>query len=95
MSLELDGLWLPEDAVALRTPYEEWAKADRPKPTNASPAVFGVAEAALALLDEDTSAPLRTRLDEVRKEAYALAEHPVPHEYLAERLALRTRAYEG
>ncbi|MFJ2158408.1 acyl-CoA dehydrogenase family protein [Streptomyces sp. NPDC087856] len=94
VSLELDGLWLPEDAVALRTPYEEWAKADRPKPTNASPAVFGVAEAALALLDDDTSAPLRTRLDEVRKEAYALAEHPVPHEYLAERLALRTRAYE-
>lgn len=94
VSLELNGLWLPEDAVALRTPYEEWAKADRPKPTNASPAVFGVAEAALALLDEDTSAPLRTRLDEVRKEAYALAEHPVPHEYLAERLALRTRAYE-
>ncbi|MGW3309324.1 acyl-CoA dehydrogenase family protein [Streptomyces sp. NPDC001073] len=94
VSLELDGLWLPEDAVALRTPYEEWAKADRPKPTNASPAVFGVAEAALSLLDDDTSAPLRTRLAEVRREAYALAEHPVPHAYLAERLALRTRAYE-
>ncbi|MFJ5309322.1 acyl-CoA dehydrogenase family protein [Streptomyces sp. NPDC088350] len=94
VSLELDGFWLPDDAVALRTPYAEWAKADRPKPTNASPAVFGVAEAALALLDEDTSGPLRTRLDKVREQAYALAEHPVPHEHLEERLALRTQAYE-
>ncbi|MFI6466150.1 acyl-CoA dehydrogenase family protein [Streptomyces sp. NPDC050538] len=94
VSLELDGLWLPEDAVALRVPYAEWAKTDRPKPTNASPAVFGVTEAALALLDEDTSGPIRARLDDVREQAYALAEHPVPHEYLEERLSLRTQAYE-
>ncbi|WP_019069122.1 acyl-CoA dehydrogenase family protein [Streptomyces hokutonensis] len=94
VSLELDGLWLPEEAVALRVPYAEWAKTDRPKPTNASPAVFGVAAAALALLDDDTADPLRARLDEVREQAYSLAEHPVPHEYLAERLALRTQAYE-
>lgn len=94
VSLELDGLWLPEEAVALRAPYAEWAAVDRPKPANASPAVFGVAEAALGLLDDDTSGPLRTRLDEVRRQAYALADHPVPHEYLDERLALRTEAYE-
>ncbi|MFJ9243406.1 acyl-CoA dehydrogenase family protein [Streptomyces sp. NPDC101776] len=94
VSLELNDFWLPDDAVALRTPYAEWARIDRPKPTNASPAVFGVAAAALALLDDDTADPLRTRLDEVRKAAYALAEHPVPHEHLAERLALRTQAYE-
>lgn len=30
----------------------------------------------------------------MRKQAYALADHPVPHEHLAERLALRTQAYE-
>jgi len=94
VSLELDGLWLPEEAVALRTPYAEWAMTDRPKPTNASPAVFGVAEAALALLDDDLADPLRARLGEVREQAYALAEHPVPHEHLAERLALRTQAYD-
>jgi hypothetical protein len=94
VSLELDGLWLPEEAVALRAPYAEWARTDRPKPTNASPAVFGVAEAALALLDQDTAGPLRARLGEVREQAYALAEHPAPHEHLAERLALRTQAYE-
>ena len=94
VSLELDGLWLPEEAVALRTPYADWAKTDRPKPTNASPAVFGVAAAALALLDDEQAGPIRTRLDDVRERAYALAEHPVPHEHLEERLSLRTRAYE-
>ncbi|WP_405969874.1 acyl-CoA/acyl-ACP dehydrogenase [Streptomyces sp. NBC_00988] len=94
VSLELDGLWLPEEAVALRTPYADWAKTDRPKPTNASPAVFGIAAAALALLDDKQAGPIRTRLDDVRKQAYALADHPVPHEHLEERLALRTQAYE-
>ncbi|MGW0830253.1 acyl-CoA dehydrogenase family protein [Streptomyces prunicolor] len=94
VALELAGLWLPEESVALRVPYAEWARTDRPKPTNASPAVFGVAEAALALLDEETSGPIRTRLDDVREQAYTLAEHPVPHEHLEERLALRTQAYE-
>ena len=94
VSLELDGLWLSEDAVALRAPYADWAKTDRPKPTNASPAVFGVAAAALALLDDKQAGPIRTRLDDVRERAYALAEHPLPHEHLEERLSLRTRAYE-
>lgn len=94
VSLELDGLWLPEEAVALRMPYERWAATDRPKTVNASPAVFGVAEAALALLDDDTAGPLRTRLDEVRRRSYALADHSAPHEHLRERLALRMQAQE-
>ncbi|MFF3504502.1 acyl-CoA dehydrogenase family protein [Streptomyces sp. NPDC003247] len=94
VSLELDGLWLPEEAVVLRTPYERWAAADRPKTVAANPAVFGVTETALTLLDEGTAAPLRHRLDEVRRRAYALADHPVPHEHLEEKLALRTAAYE-
>ncbi|MER6126833.1 acyl-CoA dehydrogenase family protein [Streptomyces sp. NPDC001795] len=94
VSLELDGLWLPEETVALRAPYEQWAASDRPKTVNASPAVFGITDAALGLLDEATAAPLRARIDEVRRRAYALADHPVPHENLDERLELRTRAYE-
>ena len=53
VSLHLDGLWIPDDAVALHAPYESWAASDRPKPANASPAVFGVAESALGLLDQD------------------------------------------
>ncbi|MGW1807884.1 acyl-CoA dehydrogenase family protein [Streptomyces sp. NPDC002078] len=94
VSLELAGLWLPEEAVALRTPYERWAPADRARTLNANPAVFGVAEAALCLPDEDTAAPLRARLADVRRRAYALSDHPAPLERVAERLAVRAEAYE-
>ncbi|MFF9035770.1 acyl-CoA dehydrogenase family protein [Streptomyces sp. NPDC014892] len=96
VSLELDGLWVPDDAVALHAPYESWAAGDRPKPTNASPAVFGVAESALGLLDQDdpTTKALRLRLDKVRRQAYALADHPAPHEHMEERLALKTKAFD-
>ncbi|MFE1749305.1 acyl-CoA dehydrogenase family protein [Streptomyces anandii] len=101
VSLELDGLWLSGDAVALRAPQERFALVDRPRNTNASPAVFGVARAALALLDEapgaeaaGTARSLRARLEEVREQAYALWDHPVPHERVEERLVLKTRAYD-
>uniref|UniRef100_A0AAU3HR32 Acyl-CoA dehydrogenase family protein n=1 Tax=Streptomyces sp. NBC_01393 TaxID=2903851 RepID=A0AAU3HR32_9ACTN len=99
VSLELDGLWLPDDAVALRTPYESWAVTDRPKNTNASPAVFGVTATAIGLLEDDPSAretadTLRARLDEVRRQAYELADHPVPTERIEERLECKTRAYD-
>ncbi|WP_149831286.1 acyl-CoA dehydrogenase family protein [Streptomyces tailanensis] len=95
VSLHLDGLWIPDDNVALHAPYETWAAGDRPKPTNASPAVFGVAESALSLLDQDdaTTKALRMRLDRVRRQAYALADHPAPHEHTEERLALKMKAY--
>lgn len=99
VSLALDGLWLPEDAVVLRVPRETFALTDIPRSANASPAVFGVARAALRLLEntEDgprTAGPLRARLDEVRRRAYALADHTVPHERVAERLALKTESYD-
>ncbi|MFS4094635.1 acyl-CoA dehydrogenase family protein [Streptomyces sp. AF1A] len=94
VSLQLNGLWLPEEAVALCTPYEQWAPGDRARTLNANPAVFGVAEAALGLLAEDTAAPLRAHLADVRRRAYALADHPEPHERAGERLAVRAEAYE-
>ncbi|MBG0857489.1 acyl-CoA dehydrogenase family protein [Streptomyces spinoverrucosus] len=94
VSLELDGLWLAEEAVTLRTPFEQWAAEDRPKTVTASPAVFGVTEAALGLLDDDTAGPLRTRLAEIRDRAYTLADEAGPNEHLDERLALRLRSYE-
>ncbi|MER5198428.1 acyl-CoA dehydrogenase family protein [Streptomyces sp. NPDC002755] len=94
VSLELDGLWLPEEAVALRTPHERWSAADRLRTVNANPAVFGLTEAALTLLDEDAARPLRARLTEVRSRAYALADDAAPQEHLADRLALRTQASE-
>ncbi|MCX5137084.1 acyl-CoA/acyl-ACP dehydrogenase [Streptomyces sp. NBC_00340] len=99
VSLELDGLWVPEEAVALRVPYASWAAGDRPKNTNASPAVFGVTSAAIGLLEGDPAAKgtaevLRARLEEVRRQAYALADHPVPTERIDERLVCKTRAYD-
>ncbi|SMF44039.1 acyl-CoA dehydrogenase family protein [Streptomyces sp. Amel2xC10] len=94
VSLELDGLRLPEEAVALRTPLTRWAAADRLRTVNANPAVFGVTEAALGLVDDDHAAALRDRLARVRGDAYALADEAAPDEHLADRLALRTQAYE-
>ncbi|MFJ3234327.1 acyl-CoA dehydrogenase family protein [Streptomyces sp. NPDC086787] len=99
VSLELDGLWLPEESVVLRVPRETFARTDIPRSANASPAVFGLATAALGLLEgtEDgagAARPLRERLAEVRRRAYALADHPVPHEHVEERLAVRTQAYD-
>ncbi|MDQ1042932.1 alkylation response protein AidB-like acyl-CoA dehydrogenase [Streptomyces sp. V4I2] len=94
VSLELDGLWLPEEAVVVRQPYARWAAADRTKTANASPAVFGITETALALLDDTTADPLRARLTDIRAHAYALADHPAPDEHRKESLALRTQAYE-
>ncbi|MGW5282425.1 acyl-CoA dehydrogenase family protein [Streptomyces collinus] len=94
VSLELDGLRVPEEAVALRTPYERWAPGDRARTLNANPAVFGVARAALSLLDEEFAGPLAARLADVRRRAYALADHPAPLERVAERLAVRAEAYE-
>jgi alkylation response protein AidB-like acyl-CoA dehydrogenase len=99
VSLDLDGLWVPGESVVLHTPRERFAETDIPRSANTSPAVFGVAYAALRLLDDadgarETADTLRARLDEVRRRAYALADHPVPHEHVEERLALRTKAYD-
>ncbi|MGW4081599.1 acyl-CoA dehydrogenase family protein [Streptomyces sp. NPDC004822] len=94
VSLELDGLWLPPESVALRVPYEEWAVKDRAKAVSASPAVFGITEAALALLDDEVAGPLRARLRTVRARAYELADAPGTDATLAERLALRIDAAE-
>lgn len=101
VGLLLDGLVLPDDAVALRTRQEQWAVDDRPKNTNTNPAVFGVARAALALLDgsadgeaKETADALRARLDAARRDAYALVDEVPPAERLDDRLAVKTRAYD-
>lgn len=98
VSLELTGLRLPEESVVLRTPRETFALVDLPRGTNASPAVFGVTYAALRVLEETgeagTAEELRGRVGEVRRQAYRLAEHPVAHERVEERLALKKRSYD-
>ncbi|WP_372348667.1 acyl-CoA dehydrogenase family protein [Streptomyces sp. KL116D] len=101
VGLTLDGLTVPADAVVIRQPYEEWARADRPKNTNTNPAVLGVTRAALDLLDasgddgaEETAGVLRARLDAVRRAAYALVDEVPAGECLTDRLAVKTRAYD-
>jgi hypothetical protein len=94
VSLELDGLWLPDESVALRRPYEEWAATDRTRTVNASPAVFGITERALTLLDAEVAEPLRARLVRLRTRAYELADHPKAQADTNERLTLRTRSFE-
>ncbi|MEU1853573.1 acyl-CoA dehydrogenase family protein [Streptomyces sp. NPDC019990] len=99
VSLELDGLWAPRESVVLRTAQQDFARVDLPRAANTSPAVFGVTAAALDLVaraqdGDEPAKSLRARLDTVRREAYALADHPVPHECVPERLAAKSRAYE-
>ncbi|MEV5319972.1 acyl-CoA dehydrogenase family protein [Streptomyces sp. NPDC052687] len=99
VSLELDGLRVPEESLVLRTPRERFALVDIPRSANASPAVFGVAYAALRLLEDtprgrETARALRGRLDEVRRRAYALADQPVERGGVEERLELRARAFD-
>ncbi|MFE2679046.1 hypothetical protein [Streptomyces hygroscopicus] len=90
---------MPEDAAARSRPSEKWAVADRPKNTN--PAVFGVAGAALDLLEaagdtaaKETAQALGERLRAVRREAHALVDEVPAGERLADRLPVKTRAYD-
>ncbi|MEU5663351.1 acyl-CoA dehydrogenase family protein [Streptomyces longwoodensis] len=92
VSLELDGLWLPDEAVVLRTPYDRWAADDRLRTLDTNPAVFGLTRAALTLLDEETAAAFRARLTRLRTAAYALAD-TAPGLRVQERLDLRTEAF--
>ncbi|WAP53691.1 acyl-CoA dehydrogenase family protein [Streptomyces sp. S465] len=101
VGLLLDGLVLPDEAVVVRLPYERWATEDRPKNTNTNPAVFGVARAALDLLDasgdgeaKETAGVLRERLAAARRDAYALIDEVPPAERLDDRLAVKVRAYD-
>ncbi|WP_369194119.1 acyl-CoA dehydrogenase family protein [Streptomyces djakartensis] len=99
VSLDLNGLWVPQESAVRRVPQAEFAEEDLPRAANAGPAVFGVADAALDLValgadGEEPARALRARLDEVRREAYALADRPVTREGVARRLAVRTRAYD-
>ncbi|MGW2277826.1 acyl-CoA dehydrogenase family protein [Streptomyces sp. NPDC001770] len=100
VSLRLDGLWVPPESVVLRVPRERWADTDLAHSSNVSPAVFGVAEAALRVLEETgteaavTARGLRAGLAEVRRRAYALADHPAPDHGVPERTALRLRALD-
>lgn len=94
-AVRYDALILADDRVTSVQPYAQWQADDRAGNTNTQPATFGVALAALDLLEPDPAAALlRQQVLEVRTEAYRLRDEVAREERLAERLALRAQALE-
>lgn len=78
--------------MVLRAPRTPWAAADRDANGNVQPSTYGVALAALDLLEERApahAAVLRPRVLELRKQAYRLLDDVAPEERVGERLAVR------
>jgi alkylation response protein AidB-like acyl-CoA dehydrogenase len=94
--LELRDLVVGDDGVLAVRPVEAWRRDDEAKTVNLAPGVVGAARAALALLGSsrqdharEAAARLGARLDEVREEAYTLADEADPFDHLDRRLQLR------
>lgn len=94
--LDFDGLVVPDDALVSLKPYAEWSAMDRLGPVNVNPAVFGIAQAAVRLLEgagqDAAAAGFDAAVGRVRREAYALLDEAAPEERLDDRLALRVEA---
>ncbi|MGI8535884.1 MAG: hypothetical protein ACR2K2_05165 [Mycobacteriales bacterium] len=91
-ALGLDDLRLPDSDIVLLTDRGPWAEADRNANSNVQPSTFGVALAALDLLEQRapaTAAAMRPRVLELRDEAYRLLDEVEPSEALQERLSVR------
>lgn len=93
--LRFDGLHLPDSAVVLVTERPPWAARDEAGNTNVQPSTFGIALAALDLLqarEPATADALRARVLALRGQAYRLLDEVHPSERLRERLDLRAVA---
>ena len=91
-ALRFDDLRLPDSDVVLHTLRTPWAEADRNANANVQPSTFGVALAALDLLEARAAAHaavLRPRVLELREQAYRLLDDVAPEERVGERLAVR------
>ena len=94
-AVRYDALVLPDDRVTSVQSFAQWRAEDRAGNTNAQPATFGVALAALDLLEPHPSAAaLRAEVLDVRAAAYQLYDEVPRGERVPERLALRARALE-
>ena len=94
-ALRLTDLVLADEDVVLRAPREPWTAADRALNCNVQPSTFGVALAALDLLQPrapQAAALLRERVLAVRAQAYRLLDEVDGGEELDRRLALRAQA---
>ena len=97
--LHLDEVVVPDDGVLAVQHIDDWARADEVGAANVSPAVLGIAQAAISRLRRvaDPSAHVAGRrlavvLAETREEAYALIDEYDPHDQVGRRLELRARA---
>lgn len=97
--LHLDGLVVGDDGVLQVVPIEQWRDEDEATTANVTPAVFGVADAAVSLLAagredvaRDAGARLRADVAGVRAEAYRLLDEVPAGERLDDRLAVRAEA---
>ena len=93
--LAYDGLRLADQDVVKVLPYSEFFAVDASTNTNVQPSTFGIALAALDLLQvrsAETALLLRARVLAVRERAYALMDEVPFGEADAERLAVRAQA---
>lgn len=94
-ALTLDDLLLPDTDVVLLTERGPWAEADSRLNANVQPSTFGIALAALDLLEArepSTAGALRERVLSLRAKAYSLLDEVDPAEQVEERLAVRASA---
>ena len=94
-AVRYDGLHLPDVCVTAVLDADEWRIADAAGNANVQPSTFGIALAALELLQERapaTAEALREQVLELRGTAYRLLDEVHRTERLAERLAVRARA---
>lgn len=94
-AVHFDALALGDDDVVLRKDFATWAAGDAVLNRNVQPSTFGIALAALDLLEPvaaPTAAALRERVLDVRASAYRLLDDVDPGEAGQERLALRAQA---
>ncbi len=96
-AVQYDGVVLPDEAVTAVLPYQAWTVEDRAGNANVQPSTFGIALAALDLLEQVAAGParaLREQVLEVRTQAYALLDEVDRLEQIERRLELRAQALQ-
>ena len=88
-AVRYDRVHLPDEAVLRVAAYAPWQAWDKAGNANVQPSTFGVALAALDLVDEPA---LREQVLQVRERAYHLLDDVHRFELVPERLELRARA---
>ena len=101
--VHLRGLRVPADNIASVVDKDEWAARDSMATVNASPHIFGVARAAIALLQQtgeqrnqsqalDVAHALAEQVRDIRREAYAFVDDVPADRFREQRLRLRANA---